>query len=163
MSTEHSEDTGGGAHPVSAEDLADDHADAGTDHRAGRESEHAGSGTDNPPPSQIVVSNAFAERVGRDGVRRWSEIIGQVSRDTGGADPSQIADLLTERLGNAGLGGPPVETRRLAEILAGRDPNRVTFVDDAGHPISGPTPEDATRSAGSAHTEPESGDRPMYS
>lgn len=111
------------------------------------------------PPGQITVSNAFAERIGPDGVQRWAELIQSVAHDSEGWTPDKVEELLVERLDAEGLAGPPVEMRSLAEILAVHPNNEFAFVDGMNKPLFGPTPQPGE----SGHADPEAESRPNYS
>lgn len=111
------------------------------------------------PPTQITVSKGFAERVGDDGVQRWAAIVQGVVHEAHGRTPDEIETVLVERLEQADLAGPPVEMRRLVEMLATNPGNEIAFVDGENVPLFGPAPQPGF----AAHLEPEAGDRPTYS
>lgn len=111
------------------------------------------------PPGQITVSNAFAERIGPEGVQRWAQIIQSVVHDAHGRTPDEIEALLHERLAPDDLDGPPVEMRKLAENLAAHPGNEFAFVDGQNKALFGPE----AQLGFTAHLEPESGSRPTYS
>lgn len=111
------------------------------------------------PPGQITVSNAFAERIGPEGVQLWAATIQGVARDSAGWTPDKVEELLVERLEAEGLAGPPVEMHNLAEMLAVHPNNEFAFVDGMNKPLFGPTPQPGE----SGHLDPEAANRPRYS
>ncbi|MBO1768297.1 hypothetical protein [Allobranchiibius sp. GilTou38] len=111
------------------------------------------------PPAQVTVSTGFAERVGPDGVRRWTELIQEVADSAHGANTDEIAEMLQARLDADGLAGPPVEIKRLGEAIASHPGGGIAFVYDGGEHIGGPH----AQPTGSAHQDTESDDRPLYS
>lgn len=117
------------------------------------------SSVNDSPPAQVTVSTGFAERVGPEGVRRWAQLIQEVADSARGADTQELADLLQTRLDAEGLGGPPVEMKRLGEAIASHAGGGIAFTYDSGEHIGGPHPQPT----GPAHQETESEDRPTYS
>ncbi len=111
------------------------------------------------PPTQITVSKGFAERVGPEGVQRWAQIIQNVVHEAHGRTPDEIESILVQRLEEADLAGPPVEMRRLVEMLAANPGGEIAFVDGENTQLFGPEAQPGF----SAHLEPESGNRPLYS
>jgi len=111
------------------------------------------------PPTQITVSKAFAERVGPEGVRRWAGIVQGVVHDAHDITPDEIESIMVQRLEEADLAGPPVEMRRLVEMLAANPGGEIAFVDGENKQLFGP----AAQPGFSAHLEPEAGRRPLYS